>query len=115
MKKLLLASVTMMFFSFSVILFQISCKKDAKANITGNSDIIPFVVWHGGTNTTIYTVNKDGTNLNPLSIANATGVYGIVDNKIIFAKSGGIYNCNIDGTNEQLIKAVPGTSYQITF
>ena len=114
MKRLLLASATLTLFSISLLLFQISCKKEARAETT-SSDIIAFVVWRGGTNTTIYTVNKDGTNLNPLSIANATGVYGIVDNKIIFAKSGGIYNCNIDGTNEQLLKAVPGTSYQITF
>ena len=45
MKKLLLSSVILIFFSFSIIMFQLSCKKEAGAQQTNNCSETAKVVF----------------------------------------------------------------------
>ncbi len=117
MKKLLLSSITLLLFSCSILIFQISCQKEANANpnnITQLNKIVYIkeIPLNDGQNE-IWTANIDGTNQQRVAInfpanyeldTENTNITLTPDNqKIIFALSinrvKAIYSCNIDGTN----------------
>lgn len=104
MKKLLLGSASLCLFSISIMIFQMSCKKDATAQTSNSNYILPpattstlggVIVGNG------LSVTGNGT----LSVVNSGGV--TQQNKILYTKyfsSGSeYYICNFDGTNNQQI------------
>ena len=130
MKKILLSTIALTAFSFSIILFQISCKKSADAATPATSTSITQqnkIIYQVFTNqaSEIWTANYDGTNQQKLNISLPTNVVvaqdsGIKlspDEKTIFFTAfilggnspGGIYSCNIDGTNAKQI--ISGGTY----
>jgi len=116
MKKLLFSSVVLLLFSFSIILFQVSCQKEATADSNGISttqlnkiifEKITFPIIE------IWMCNYDGTGAAKLNIILPSGVsfsegYNPVmspDGKKIFFTAGtgsqtpgDLYSCNSDGT-----------------
>lgn len=119
MKRILLASIILTLFSCSLLIFQISCRQEAVAQTTGSSNVIPFVSWTSGKGS-LYTINVDGTNQRLLNIGmEATFVYGIVNNKIVYvgrlsgSSTGQLYTCNIDGSSPTLLSS--GASGNISF
>jgi len=119
MKRILLASIILTLFSCSLLIFQVSCRQEATAQTTGSSNVIPFVSWTS-VKGSLYTINIDGTNQRVLNIGmEATFIYGIVDNKIVFvgrpsgSSTGQLYTCNIDGSNVHLLSS--GASGNISF
>lgn len=130
MKKLLYSSVVLLLFSTSVLLFQISCQKDAEANnenttVTQNKFI--YAVYNS-TGWQYWTSNIDGTNDQPITISLPSGqrLYGSCkltpdSKKIIFCASGGsgtvpkhyIYSSNIDGSNVTFLKEISTQQLEI--
>ncbi|MBL0079228.1 MAG: hypothetical protein IPP53_08940 [Bacteroidetes bacterium] len=122
MKKLLLSSIVLLLFSCSILIFEVSCQKEAKADtnyITQQNKIVylkEFPIENGQDE--IWTANIDGTNQKRYSInfpanyeldAENGNITLTPDNqKIIFAldvnRVAGIYSCNIDGSN--LVKII---------
>jgi Tol biopolymer transport system component len=117
MKKLLLSSIILLLFSCSILIFQVSCQKEAKANtnnITQQNKIIYIkALPSAGDQNEIWTANIDGTNQQRVAI-NFPANYALEDDggsitltpdnqKIIFAMSVNsirqVYSCNIDGSN----------------
>ena len=138
MKKILLSTIVLTAFSFSIILFQISCKKSADAatpntttGATQQSKIIytknlPLSGSQGIYYSEIWVVNYDGTNPQKINISLPTGLFVDYttfvklspDQKTIFfraadakqdTKGTGFYSANIDGTNAKLIVPNDGT------
>lgn len=103
MKKLLLGSASLCLFSISIMIFQMSCKKDATAQASNSNYVLPpattsslggVIVGNG------LSVTGNGT----LSVTAS----GTQLNKIIYTKtnglaSDGIYTANYDGTNQTKI------------
>jgi hypothetical protein len=138
MKKILLSSIVLTAFSFSIILFQISCKKSADAatpttstgtqqqskiiytknlTLTGSQGVIYDEIW---------TANYDGSSPQKINIGLPSGLFVSYttfvklspDQKTIFfnvddAKHDnngtGFYSANIDGSNAKLIVPNDGT------
>ncbi len=115
MKKLLLGSLTLLIFSLSIMIFQISCKKDANAGPVGVTQVnkICYFIYDMATAVAqIWTANYDGSSQSPINIT-LPGNYSFRSEncslspdgqKIFFiAFDGGganhIMSCNIDGTN----------------
>jgi hypothetical protein len=117
MKKLLMGSVALTLFSISIIIFQLSCKKDATAQTSGTNYTLPpattstlggIVVGNG------LSVSSGGT----LSDNSSTG--GVIQlNKIIFSKMPSstnipeLWTANYDGTNQTKINIVLGANLKI--
>jgi hypothetical protein len=111
MKKLFLGSIALTTFSISILLFQVSCKKEAKAQTNSNNYLTP------ATTTTLggiivgsgLSVTSNGT----LSVNSTGGTTQL--NKIIFGKlvTGGgaieIWTMNYDGSNQTKINIVMPT------
>jgi hypothetical protein len=105
MKKILLSTIVLSAFSVSILLFQISCKKDAVAQST--SYTLPVA-----TTTTLGGVKPDGTSIK----IDASGTISAVTstnnsaNIVIYAKTVGteteIWKVNIDGSQNQKINIV---------
>jgi len=117
MKKILLSTIVLTAFALSIFLFQISCKKEAKAQVQtvqNQQNKIIYVKW--GQTPTICTANYDGSNEQQINIAIPAN-YQIEtlasispDRKTIFfaistANSTNeiLYKCNIDGSNVALV------------
>ena len=130
MKKLLMGSVALMTFSASILLFQISCKKDATAQST-QTTIKNKILYTKNVKATpsslpepqIWIANYDGssaqrinitvpTGTNPMFISecvlspDATKIFFTVS--IVGSSTGDVYSANIDGTN--MIKILTGTA-----
>lgn len=117
MKKILFSSVILFLFSLSIIVFQMSCKKEAQAQInnytlppaTANS-LGGVIIGNG------LTVASNGT----LSVSAANGGLQKL-NKIIFAKlvTGGgateIWTMNYDGTNKTKVNISMPAGEEILF
>lgn len=83
MKKILLSSIILFLFSVSVVLFQISCKKEAVADVGvngaggSNLGVILFIktVQNDKPNLSkeLWTANYDGTNQKKINITVGTG------------------------------------------
>lgn len=125
MKKLLMSSLVLTVFSISMLLFQLSCKKDATAQTTPSGvtqrNIIAYTknIRSGSITSNTFTseiwlANIDGTNQRkiPISVPLARGVQDAKltpdGNSIIFTASFtipsgysylNIYSCSMDGNN----------------
>jgi hypothetical protein len=142
MKKILLSTIILTAFSFSIILFQISCKKsaDAATSTTSTGTIqqnkiiytrnLPVSGAQGIYYCEIWIANYDGTGQQKINISLPTGLFVNYttfvrlspDQKTIFfdvadAKQDnintGFYSANIDGTNAKLIHQNDGTGGSI--
>lgn len=119
MKKILLSSIVLTFFAASIILFQLSCKKDAKAE-TAPTPTSAGIVLYDKEGEEIWKVNIDGTGNQKVNIvlpANVVfeigdgGAYKLTADakKIVFqaentsTNKNQLYSCNIDGSNVKLI------------
>ncbi len=121
MKKLLLSSIILFLFSASIMMFQVSCQKDANAKInelTQQNKIVYTKTDNVG-KVSIWLANTDGTNKTKVPITLPVGY--VIRNtatitpdgsKILFpveAPGGGaididyIYSCSTDGSNLQQI------------
>lgn len=135
MKKIVLSTIVLLSFSLSILLFQISCKKEAKAEspVTGTTlNILVFTKsfpsvdykWE------IWTANYDGSNQKKVNLQLPSGVAldGLSptlspDGKTIFfnvlgAPKGNldgsdIYSCNIDGSNVKKVIS-HGDTYDVS-
>jgi Tol biopolymer transport system component len=129
MKKLLLNSIILFLFSTSVLMFQVSCNKDAIAETNNTTDKIIFVKTINNNSdkraSEVWTANIDGTNQQKVNIIipkefEINGNINISKDgtKIILVlyeqrtQSMDIYTCNIDGSN---LKKVVGDSVYKTF
>jgi hypothetical protein len=119
MKKLLLSSIVLFLFSASIILFQISCKKEVIGQVT--SPQLNKIIYIKSS--TLYTANYDGSGATiiPISLNNTNLVIDDLsaispDRKTVFFsvynKTGGnaLYKCNIDGSAVQKIVDGAGSS-----
>ena len=121
MKKLLLSSIVLFIFSLSILIFQISCKKSAKADqpqetTSAIAGKILYMVDNGSNNASFWTANYDGTDKQKLNITLPSG-YNYVyhfrispDGKkiIIGFDPSDIYSCNIDGSDMK--KVIDGST-----
>ena len=119
MKKLLMGSIALTMFAISMIVFQLSCKKEANAQTTTTGlTQLNLLVFTKLNKTTVpgvqevWTANLDGTNQKKISITLPTNL-SIGDNvrltpdgkTIIFEgvdytnSYSLIYSCSIDGSN----------------
>lgn len=124
MKKLLLSSLVLLLFSLSILIFQISCQKDANAKINNTTglDKIVFVKTTTARKIEIWTANIDGTNQQQVNVSLPAGkeiqfndvditsdgskvIFGVTDSLI---SANDIYTCNIDGTN--LVRIIGNTT-----
>ena len=129
-----MGSIVLTVFSVSMLIFQLSCKKDANAQATSTTltqqNLIVFHKWiYSGTSSSnastgeIWTANIDGTNQKKVPITLPSGVFINGDVKltpdcktIVFDtyiaytdyQVSSIYTCSIDGTN--LKKIITGTN-----
>ena len=101
MKKILLSTVVLIAFSFSIILFQISCKKDAKAQTS--SALTP------ATTTKLGGVIPDGSTI----AVDGTGKISVAQQgKIVFIKYGSatsqseVWTANYDGSEAAKVNLV---------
>lgn len=101
MKKILLSTVVLIAFSFSIILFQISCKKDAKAQ--SSSNLAP------ATTTKLGGVIPDGSTI----AVDAAGKISVAqEGKIVFIKYGSatsqseVWTANYDGSEAAKVNLV---------
>jgi Tol biopolymer transport system component len=124
MKKILLSSIILFLFSVSIVLFQISCKKEAVADVAvssaggSNLGVILFIktVQNDKPNLSkeLWTANYDGTNQKKINITVGTGKIiesGFLspDGKIVFVAFQeklsnndiviNTYSCSPDGNN----------------
>lgn len=127
MNRLLKTSLVLVFFSFSMLLFQISCDNEAEANPSVVGDVKPLkLIFYFKTGSTgreeLWSANYDGTGQRSLLALpeNLNFIYEIVsvspDGEKIFmtlneasgnGENTSVYSVNIDGTNLQ--KIIPGT------
>ncbi len=125
MKKILLSSVVLLVFSASMLVFQMSCKKDLNASPNQQNKVLYVKLETSGFE--LWTVNTDGSNKNkvPLTLPSNLSFPSTPSNFLQFlplispdgntiiltlmdANLGSdfsIYRCNIDGTNLTLIDA----------
>lgn len=115
MKKLLLSSVTLLLFSFSILLFDISCKKESIAQ-SNPTDTIPkslgvLVFMSPEFPNEIWKCNYDGSNQTKINIDFITDVYQLDRDNISVSPDGKkiflgveidnqywVCSINIDGT-----------------
>ncbi|HTC00328.1 MAG TPA: hypothetical protein VK705_06565 [Ferruginibacter sp.] len=126
MKKLFLSSMVLLLFSFSIIIFQMSCKKSASAQSPNSA--VTTVAFIKETNQVyqIWTCTSTGTNLTQVPIPSQYSV-GSVENivtngVVLFAAQTGtnpvlinLYSCNIDGSNISQLTNEPAATNQIYF
>ena len=123
MKKLLLSSVVLLTFAVSLLIFNVSCKKEAKAQ--SSQPIIQqgkiFFIKSVSNEEQIWTANYDGTNQQEINLTLPTGtsIDGISsispDRKTIFVavadgSTDDIYTCNVDGSNLKKILSNTGSN-----
>jgi hypothetical protein len=131
MKKLLLASVTLLIFSISILIFQLSCTKVSLAKgtgINGGEGMLILYVDHdaqASTNArTFWLMDSNGSNRQRVNIVLPSSEYSLNDGRlvesathIIFSATKStptdqidiVYKCNIDGTG--LTELFRGGSY----
>ena len=120
MKKLLMSSVVLTLFSLSILIFQISCKKEATAQTTSVSVVQKNIILYSkssGSTIKFYTSNYDGTNSNliPISLPSGQIINGLSGklspdcNKLFFKASNSsqdiLYSVNMDGTGLTIVSS----------
>jgi hypothetical protein len=116
MKQILKSSMVLLVFSAAMLIFQMSCKKDAQAttstSTTTQLNKIIYTRRFAGSYAEMWTANYDGTNQAKINIAMPTG-FVVGDNArlspdgqtIIFEGYDStnyithIYSCNVNGSN----------------
>jgi|JI10StandDraft_1071094.scaffolds.fasta_scaffold712353_1 Tol biopolymer transport system component len=113
MKKLLLSSIVLFLFSASIMMFQVSCQKDANARINGTTQQNKIIYTKSSSGITeIWIANIDGTNPTKVPISLPSNLYLVGEatitpdgNKVVFqarenspSNTGYLYTCNTDGT-----------------
>lgn len=78
MKKLLLSSIVLFLFSASILMFQMSCKKEAKADeptVTQSDELkqLGKILYRASSTDDFYLANYDGTGKQKLNITLPTG------------------------------------------
>ena len=115
MKKLLLSSIVLLLFSFSILLFQVSCQKEANANtnnITQLNKIVYIKEIDGSPERTeLWISDIDGNNQTKIPVTfpfdyQFSSISLTTDgSKVIFSvvndttRNGYIYSCKTDGSN----------------
>lgn len=120
MKKILLSSIILFLFSVSIVLFQISCKKEAVADVAvggtspSNLGVILYTKRSVSSTTELWTANYNGTNQKKININLGTGKsietgFLSPDGKLVFVvlqeklSNNDIvintYSCQPDGSN----------------
>jgi hypothetical protein len=135
MKKILKSSIVLFMFSFAMLLFQMSCKKDATAQTTTTGltqlNKIIYLRTLSVSAAEIWTANYDGTsqtkvNINIASLPTAIGNH--ISNPVLSPTGqtvffvgldtttylNHIYSCNINGSNVQKIVDGSNTPQGIT-
>ncbi|MBC8988408.1 hypothetical protein H9X96_21875 [Pedobacter sp. N36a] len=136
MKKILLSTIVLLSFSLSILLFQISCKKEVKAESPVTSTTLNILVFTksfpsvNGSKKEIWTANFDGSNQKKVNLQLPSGIEleGVPpilspDGRTIFFHVFGtpignldgsdIYSCNFDGSNVKMVISHGGT-YDVT-
>lgn len=132
MKKILLSTIVLLSFSLSILLFQISCKKEAKAELPVTGTTLNILLFHKivGGKSEIWISNYDGSNQKKINVQVPSGVTldgGTTilspDGKTIFFHVLGtpngnldgadIYSCNIDGSNVKKVIS-HGDTYDVS-
>ena len=125
MKKLFLSSMILLLFSFSIIIFQMSCKKSVSAQSSNSA--VTEVAFIKETNQTfqLWVCTSTGANLTQVPIPptyNVGSVENIVTNGVILfeAEIGtsqvpNLFSCNVDGSNIIQLTTEPTTTQQIYF
>ena len=117
MKKLLLASIVLLSFSISLLIFDISCKKDAvgQSKSTTTNGMVVYLKENSSQTWEIWSINYDGSGKAKINLVPPAGlsIYGDAvrispDGKTLFldlSDSGGVYlySSNIDGTNLKML------------
>jgi hypothetical protein len=136
MKKLLMSSVVLIAFSLAIIVFQMSCKKDADAQTAqggiAQQNILLIQKSNNGGSGELWTSNYDGSNQKRIPITLQTGqtmgndqqalspdgkmVFFTIEERRLIAgvstKFATVYSCNIDGSNyKQIIDATGNDQY----
>ncbi len=118
MKKLLLSSIVLLLFSCSILIFQVSCQKEALADTKNTTQLNKIAYTKSDTAgvSEIWTSNNDGTNQQKVNISlpanyyirqsvtvsnNGTLLIFPVETAILNSgvDAGYIYSCNLDGSN----------------
>jgi hypothetical protein len=122
MKRLLLGSVILLIFSCSILIFQLSCKKDVIAQTTGNNVNkilffkrplgnydLQFEHWianYDGSNATQIFLNLPGWRINDVQLsADGTKLFftGTDSTTLLTTQASEIFSSNVDGSNIQQI------------
>lgn len=119
MKKLLLGSATLLVFSASIVIFQMSCSKESFANDSNNEGRILYVR-QDSEETALWSMKTNGTGDHKINInlpagwsLQNSGFARVTDNKIIFLAYNqdevrqAFFTCNINGGNVIKIKDGP--------
>lgn len=122
MKKLIQTSIVLLLFSSSLLLFQMSCKKEASAQTGTNQNTGLIVFLKDSLTNYVHIVNKDGSNRRTVRIQ-MPGNYIILPYELKLSSDGsklifigmpgnsntpdGIYTCNIDGSGVTRILTEP--------
>lgn len=138
MKKLLYSSIVLLLFSFSIILFQVSCQKDAEANNENSTSVqnkFLYAVFTSNTSTTYnwqyWTANTDGSSHQPINISLPTGqtlggsckltpdaqkiiflAYSLINNDM--NKKYYLYSVDINGSNITLLRELTALEVDIS-
>jgi hypothetical protein len=138
MKKILLSTIVLLAFSFSCILFQISCKKNADAASPTNTSVTQqgkilykkLVTVNSIRQAEIWTANYDGSSQTKINITLPAGLYIAIDGDIKLSPDQktiflvvednttypkGTYSCNIDGSNVKEIFNDYNESVQVAY
>jgi len=137
MKKILLSTIVLLFFSISIGIFQISCQKEATAETAENTatsqvNKIIYMKWNN-TYPEFWICNYDGTNNLKVNLSLPSGIavsenppFMSPDGQKIFFTAGvsvsgqgysnnnaSLYSCNSDGSGVTKIVSGNGSSIQI--
>jgi hypothetical protein len=133
MKKILLGTIILTCFAFSMILTQVSCQKSVAQVANGNENLILFVrseYTNPNSQLEIWISNIDGTNQRKVPITLPSGLkigYArLTENRqtIIFEayptantssyRSNSLYSCSLNGSNlTKIVDANPNYEYQL--
>jgi hypothetical protein len=117
MKKLFMGSVALTLFSISIVIFQMSCKKDAIAQTGGTGYTLPAAT----TSTLGGVIVGSGLSVTSNGILSANATTGGLTqlNKIIYTKLNTsiaqrfeIWTSNYDGTNQTKLNVIMPTGFQ---
>lgn len=123
MKKLLLSTIVTFGFALSTIVFQVSCQKEANADVQSKTSVEQqskiLLIKYENLKGSVYTSNIDGTNLKEVILPDSYGdIHARItsDGKNIVLSfsvdktytNRKIYICSIDGSNLKELSGLSG-------